>query len=91
MPIPVHNRSNIRDLRILQGARGLAARGALAVCLVGCEVEGDEEEEVRGDDAHAGEGGEFFAGAVAGVGHPGPVGGSEVGVGGEVDEAWEEG
>ena len=53
------------------------------------EVEDDEEEEVRGEDANSGDGGEFLASALAGVGEPRPVGTREVGVGGEVDEAWE--
>ena len=56
--------------------------------LVRGEVEGEEEEEVRRDDADAGDGGEFFAGALAHVWHFGPVGAGEVGVGCEVDEAW---
>jgi hypothetical protein len=56
--------------------------------LVRREVEGDEEEEVGREDADAGDGGEFLAGALASVGQPGPVGGCEVGPGGEVDEAW---
>lgn len=83
--------SDVRDLGVLEGAGGLAAGGALAVLLVGCDVEGDEEEEVRGDDTHAGEGGEFLACALACVGHPGEVGRGEVGVRGEVDEDCEMG
>lgn len=79
---------DVGELGVLEGAGGLAARGALAVLLVGRDVEGDEEEEVGAEDAHAGEGGELLAGALAGVGHPVEVGRGEVGVGGEVDEAW---
>lgn len=54
---------------------------------VGCEVEGDEEDEVGGKNSHASEGSEFLAGASAHVGSPGEVDIGEVGVGGEVDEA----
>ena len=69
--------------------RGTGSRAALGLrFLVGRCVEGDEEEEVRGEDADACHGGEFLACAFAAVGHPGPVGGGEVGVGGEVDEAY---
>jgi hypothetical protein len=80
--------SDVWELGVLEGAGGLAAGGALAVLLVGGDVEGDEEEEVGGDDAHAGEGGEFLACALPGVWHPLEVGRGEVGVGGEVDEDW---
>ena len=55
--------------------------------LVGGEVEGEEEEEVRGDDADTGDGSELLASALAHVGDVGPVGAGEVGEGGEVDEA----
>lgn len=55
--------------------------------VVGGEVEGDEEEEVGGEDANTGEGGEFLACAFAGSGEVGEVGRREVGIGGEVDEA----
>lgn len=77
---------DVWELGVLEGAGSLAASGALTVLLVGGDVEGDEEEEVRGDDAHAGEGGKFLACAVACVWHPGEVGRGEVSVGGEVDE-----
>lgn len=65
-------------------AAGTAGLGSL---LVGSDVEGDEKEEVRADDSHAGEGGELLAGALAHVGNPGEVSRGEVGVGSEVDEA----
>ena len=58
--------------------------GSLVICR---DVEGDEENEVRGDDDHSGESSEFFSGALARVGHPWEVGGREVGVGGEVNKA----
>ena len=47
--------------------------------LVRGEVEGEEEEQVRGDDADARDGGELLALALAHVGHVGPVGAGEVG------------
>jgi hypothetical protein len=56
--------------------------------LVRGEVEGEEEEQVRRDDADAGNGGEFLAGAFAHVGQARPVRASKVGVGREVDAAW---
>lgn len=49
----------------------LCRRGAL---LVGGQVEGHEKEEVGGEDADAGEGGEFLAGAAAEGGEGGEVG-----------------
>lgn len=61
--------------------------GAPAGALVGRKVEADEEEEIAAQNAAAGEGGELFAGTPARVGHPRPVGGSEVGVGRKVDES----
>lgn len=44
---------NVRQLSILERARSLAARGALSIFLIGREVEGDEEEEVRADNTDA--------------------------------------
>jgi hypothetical protein len=55
--------------------------------LVRGEVESEEEEQVRRDDANTGNGGEFLASALAHVGDMGPVGAGEVGEGCEVDEA----
>lgn len=71
-------------------AQGLAGgrAGLLGVLLVGGEVEGDEENQVRAEGDDTREGSELLAGALAGVGEPGPVRGGEVGVRGEVDEAW---
>lgn len=75
------------------GERGLAhssqalASSGLATALVSGEVERDEEDQVRADDAHAGEGGKLLTSAAAGIGHPGEVGGGEVGVRREVDKA----
>lgn len=73
------------DERLLAG---VAARAAdLGSLVVGGDVEGDEEQQVRGDDTNTGERGELLTGALAHVGGPGEVDGGEVGVGGEVDEA----
>jgi hypothetical protein len=47
--------------------------------LVGREVEGDEEEEVRGQDADSSDGGEFLSCALARVREPLPVRASKVG------------
>jgi hypothetical protein len=69
-----HEGRDIGDLGIFQGAGGFAACRSLSVFLVGCKVEGDEEEEVRADDAHACESREFLSGALASVRHPLPVG-----------------
>ena len=55
--------------------------------LVRSEVEGEEEKEVRRDDADTGDGSELLTGALAQVGHVWPVGAGEVGPGREVDEA----
>ena len=68
-------------------AKRLAGSRALVVLLVGGEVEGDEKDEVRAENAHAREGGKLLTSALAGIGHPGEVGRGKVGVGGEVDEA----
>lgn len=53
---------------------------------VGCEVEGDEEEQVRAENTHASEGGKFLSGASTIVWSPWEIAVSEVGVGCEVDE-----
>lgn len=66
---------------------GSAATALLDGLLVGGDVESDEQNEVAGQDAHASESSELFAGALAGGRKPGEVAGGEVGVGGEVDEA----
>ena len=66
--------SNVRYLSILQGSCGFSPRRSLPFLLVGCEVERDEEQEVRADYAHAGERREFLARAFARVGHPWEVG-----------------
>jgi hypothetical protein len=55
--------------------------------LVRGEVEGEEEEQVRCDDADTGDGGKLLTSALAHVGNVGPVGAGEVGEGCEVDEA----
>lgn len=51
----------------------------LALLSVGSNVKRDEEDQVGGQNTHSGKGGKFLAGAPARVGHPGEVGGSEVG------------
>ena len=77
----------IRQRGLAHAADGLAATRALAVLPVGGEVEGDEEEEVRGQDTNTSESGKLLTSAGANVGKPGPVGRGEVGPGGEVDKA----
>lgn len=62
--------------------------GNTAFLPVGGDVEENEKHQIRGEDTHSGEGGKLLAGAVAGIGQPGEVGGSEVGPRREIDEAW---
>ena len=62
----------------------LASTGATLP--IGDNVEGYEENKVGAQDDAARDGGELFPGAAAIIGHPGPVGGSKVGVGCKVDE-----
>lgn len=67
---------------------GVAARTTgLDGLLVGSGVEGDEEQEVRAENSHAGERSEFLTSTLTGIGEPVEVGRGEVGVRGEVDEA----
>jgi hypothetical protein len=73
-------------LHLNQGA-GRAAAALLNGLLVGGDVESNEQNEVAGQDAHAGKRSELLTGADAGGRQPGEVAGGEVGVGGEVDEA----
>lgn len=84
------NHINSRYLLVLHldQRRGSPAAALGHRLLVGRKVEGEEEEEVRRDDADAGDGGELLAFAFAHVGDVGPVGAGEVGPGREVDEAW---
>lgn len=86
---PAARFTNSRHLLVLHFDEG-ACSPATALghgLLVRGEVEEDEEDEVRGKDADAGDGGEFLACALPGVGEVRPVGAGEVGPGGEVDEA----
>ena len=73
--------------RSLAHAAQRLASGLLAVLLVGSEVERDEEDQVRAENGDTREGRKLLTSALASIGHPGEVGGSEVGVGGEVDKA----
>lgn len=66
----------------------VAARTAnLGILLVGGNVEGDEQQQVGGDDTNTSERSELLTSALTHVGSPGEVGGREVGVRGKVDEA----
>lgn len=73
----VHSSSSLAGGRS-SGSRGLS---------VAVDVEGNEEEEVGGQETTAVDGSKLLAGTVAHVGHPGPVRGGEVGVRGKVDKA----
>lgn len=64
-------------------AAGTASLGGL---VVGDNVEGDEQNEVRRENAHSSESGEFLSGTVAHVGSPREVSRGEVGIRREVDE-----
>lgn len=74
------------------GSGGSGGSGSLGGILladglgVDADVEGNEQEEVRGEDGAAREGSVLLAGTAAVVGHVGEVGGGEVGVGGKVDK-----
>jgi len=83
----VHKSCNIGNLSILERASGFATSWAFAILLVGSEVERDEEEKIGADYSHSGESGEFLSSAFARIWHPWEIGGGEVGVGREVDEA----
>lgn len=80
----------VRHRGLAHSTHSLAPTRPLAVLLVGCEVERDEEEEVGAEDSYSREGGEFLAGTLAVAGHPIEVGRGEVCVGCKVDEAWVE-
>ena len=76
------------DLLVLEALRGafrcrLVSAGRL---LVGCGVEGEKEEKIGGQDAHASERGKLLTSALAGVGHPLEVGRGKVGIRREIDE-----
>lgn len=67
---------------------GVSSRAAgLCGLLVGGEIEGDEEHEVGGEDDETGDGSKFLARTLTGIWEPWPVGGGEVSVGSEIDEA----
>jgi len=78
---------DIWKLGIFEGSCCLATGWALSILLVSCQVEGDEEDEVGADYAHACECCKLLAGAVSCIWHPLEVGRGEVGVRGEVDES----
>jgi hypothetical protein len=84
--LTVGESSDIRNLGILQGSGGFTASRALSILLVGREVEGNEEQEIRADYSHACERSKFFSGAFARIRHPWEVGRGEVGIGSEINE-----
>lgn len=68
----------IREGSLAHSSQTLASTRGLAVLLVGREVEGDEQHQVRAENDDTGESSELLSGALAGIGNPGPVGGGEV-------------
>lgn len=73
------------DQRFLASvATGTSGLGGL---VIGGNIERDEQDQVGADDADTGQSGEFLTGTLAHVREPREVGGGEVGVRGEVDEA----
>lgn len=87
--LAVNDGARVGKRSLGHSADSLAASGALPILLVGGEVEGDEEEEVRAENTDTGEGSKLLTRALAGGGHPGPVSRSEVSVRREVDEAFD--
>lgn len=85
--LSVGNGSHVWHLRILERTSSLAAGSLLSILLVSCNIERDEKQEVRAENAHASESSELLASALSGSWHVWEVGGGEVCVGGEVDEA----
>lgn len=88
----IHGLVDSRHFKILQINRSLLGRVAplpafLDTLPIRCQVEGNEQEQVRAEDGHSGKGGEFFSGALALVWQVGEVFGGEVGVRGEIHEA----
>lgn len=77
----------VRQRSLRHATETLAVVG-LALFLVGGDVKGDEEDQVRSEDANSRESCKLFACALASVGHPLEVSGSEVGVGSKVYEAF---
>jgi hypothetical protein len=85
------DRSSLDQMRVgkrslRHASEALSAGRSLALLLVGGEVEGDEQNEVRADGNDTGESSKLLARALSSVGHPGEVGRGEVGIRGEVDE-----
>lgn len=75
------------DQRFLASvAAGTSGLGGL---VIGRNVERDEQDQVGADDANTSHGSEFLTGTLAHVREPREVGGGEVGVRSEVDEALE--
>lgn len=73
------------DQRFLASvATGTSGLGGL---VIGGNIERDEQDQVGADDADTGQSSEFLTGTLAHVREPREVGGGEVGVRGEVDEA----
>lgn len=87
-PIRRRDGKRVGERRLAHTSHGFASTSCLAVLPISSEIERDEQDEVRAENADARDGGELLPGALAHVGEVGDVSRGEVGVRGEVDEAW---
>lgn len=85
--LAVDNVVRIRQRSLAHSPHSLAPARSLAILLIRGEVERDEEEEVRAEDADPRESSKFLASTLPGIGHPRPVRRREIGVRREVHEA----
>ena len=84
------DRGHLVVLHIDQGLlASIAARtSALLRLVVGGDVEGNEQDEVRRDNSDSGKRSEFFSRTLATVRHPLEVSGSEIRIRSKVDKPW---
>jgi hypothetical protein len=82
----VGNDLGARNRSLAHSSDCLSRARCLAILLIGCEVERDEEHEVRAQSSNTSKCGKLLTGTMSSIWHPLEVGGGEVGVGCEVYE-----